>query len=421
MLKKLLVASAALLGGAALALFIVTRDEPRPDISDIAETRPPVPDAENAFAALLAVATEVARRAEADPALLATLTDATPAADRPAADIAAALAATRDLQTAWFAAVALPRSLAPAFRDADAPPYPVLNLHRLGRLATLWAEAETPTSPENALRLDLAALRAAHHVTDSYDTLLVYLTGVACSNLADAHLQRVAHDHPLSPEFARELIAGIEAARSDEASFAAILRNEIHFSLRNAPTTDPAKGLAAWRALGRPPAPPGTAWFYKPWQSARWSIEELRACLAQLDGRPVAAIGYPQPDHGSPELIFGLPHPDNAFGRYCTKFDPIQLPQLLVLRAKHAARGSALQAWLAARAWQTEHAEPPPDLDTLAPAYFPRVPTDFCDGAPIRYSAPLRAVWSVGSTGYSVDDAATLPARGEADFRLPIE
>lgn len=416
-----LIAFAALLGGVALALFVVTRDEPLPDISDIAETRPPVADADNAFLGLLSVGAEVAARAEKNPELLAALTAPAFAAEDAADSARAATEATRDLQPAWRAALARPGSLAPAHRDADNPPYPFSDLHRLGRLATLWAETEAANSPRDALLLDLDAIRAARHITDSYDTLIVYLTGVACSQLAIRHLQTVAARQPLPPDLARELIAGIEACQPTDAAFSAALRNEIHFAVNYTRRIDLAKDFAAWEAMGFAPPPRGAELFFKPNQTARWSVDELRLALTQVDARPLSAVSLPVLDHGSPTLIWGLPHPDNAAGRYLAGLNIVTMESVFAIRLKHRSALSALQAWLAARAYQHDHGELPPDLDTLVPGYLPRVPVDFCAAAPIRYSREARAIWSVGASAYEISDATIEPVAGETDFRLPAD
>ena len=420
-IKRGFIAFAALLGGVALALFVVTRDEPTPDISHIAETRPPVADTDNAFLGLLAVGAELSARAEKDPALLAALTDATPASARDARAIRAISDATIDLKPAWLEALARPRSLAPAHRNADAPPYPFSDIHHLGRLATLWAESEAVTHPPSALLVDLAALRAAHHVSDSYDTLIVYLYGVACANLATSHLQETAARNFPAPALARELIASIERSRSDDEAFAALFRNEMHFALRYAHTLDPAKTIAQWESMGFASPPRAAARFFKRNQTARWGIEELRACLAQADGRPFTAVSLPEPDRGSPELFWGLPHPDNALGRHLAAQRVVSYAQVFAFRARQASSLSALQAWLAVRSYQAEHGKLPPDLATLVPVYFARVPIDFNDGQPIRYSPATRAIWSVGANAYQVAAADSEPTAGEIDYRLPAD
>lgn len=420
-LKRGLVSFVALFIAFCTALWVITRDETPPDISDIAETRPAVAENENAFLGLLSIGSEVAARAKADAPLLATLTTPTFAADRDPAEALAATSATKDLLPAWQAAVALPASLAPAYRDADNPPFPCSDLHRLGRLATLWAEAETATSPRHALLLDLAALRAGYHITDSYDTLIVSLTGIACSNLALWHMQSVASRFPLPADLARQLIAGIESSRPTKPAFSAVLRNEVHFAVNYSSRLDLRKNFAMWASMGFPPAPRGAEYFFKPNKTARWTIDELRLALTQIDERPLSEVSLPNPDRGSPELFWGLPNPENAAGRYLARNSVITMEGVFALRLKHLSTFSALQAWLAARAYQNDHGEIPPDLDSLVPTYLPRVPIDFCDAAPIRYSRETRAIWSIGAKGYEVLDAKSPPTPGETDFRLPTD
>ncbi|MDX9981887.1 MAG: hypothetical protein RBU25_17840 [Lentisphaeria bacterium] len=72
-----------------------------------------------------------------------------------------------------------------------------------------------------------------------------------------------------------------------------------------------------------------------------------------------------------------------------------------------ALRGMAL--FLAVRAYETEHGQPPETLDALVPDYLPRVPEDPFDGQPFRYlrrnvpGLPPEA-WAVYSVGENFTD-----------------
>jgi hypothetical protein len=57
-------------------------------------------------------------------------------------------------------------------------------------------------------------------------------------------------------------------------------------------------------------------------------------------------------------------------------------------------RLSALQAWLALRAYEREHGSYPESLDALVPAWLPAVPRDFMNGGVVQYDFARRAVWS---------------------------
>jgi hypothetical protein len=84
------------------------------------------------------------------------------------------------------------------------------------------------------------------------------------------------------------------------------------------------------------------------------------------------------------------------------------------LRAAHrdaTLRGMAL--YLAVRAYETEHGQPPETLDALVPDYLPRIPEDPFDGQPFRYlrrdvpGLPPEA-WAVYSIGEDfIDEGGT--------------
>ena len=417
-LKTLLLATAALISGAALALWLVARDEAPPDISDLPEMRPSVPDSENAFLGMMAVAQTLAERAKADEKLAAALEGSTPSRERPPEELAHLRSATADLIAPWREALARPHSVAPAFLDPNNPPYDFGNLRRLGRLAAFWCAPEDGVLPNQEIARRFAdALRGAHHVTESNDTLIVYLTGIAITHYALHELADWVNASPPEPAAARELILALESARLSREPLAAILHNEAHFAVRGIQEHEIEKYVDGMAAVGIARPPRGAVFFYKPNQSARWSVEEMRSGIAQLDVLPVSSLVVPNPDRGPATILFGLPHPDNAFGRHYAAQRFFDFSGLLRLRPLTNARLSALQAHVALRAEQAARGgELPSALDELVPAYFPRVPVDAADGAPIRYSRERAVVWSVGATGHEpADEPAPLPA---IEYRL---
>ncbi len=416
-LRVLLGAALALPIGAALAVWAVSRDEAPPDISDLPEIRPAVGDSENAFPGILAVAQTLAERAKSDDALAASLASSTPARERTPEELAHLRSATADLLAPWREAVARPRSLAPAYRDADRPPFEIGSLHKLGRLAALWCAPSDDTDGRMDPTRFAEALRAARLVTESHDTLIVYLTGLASTNLVLAELADHVSTTPPDPQTAKALITALESARLGPEALVSVLHNEAHFTLLNANSDDLEKYVEGMSVVGIPDPPPGAIWFYKPHQSARWEIENLRAGLARIDTTPVSALDWPKPDRGPATLLFGLPHPDNAFGRHYAANTFVDLSSVLRFRPLMNARLSALQAFVALQAERAARGGTPPEsLAELVPAYFPAVPVDAADGAPIRYSRERAVVWSVGATGHEpADEAAALPA---IEYRL---
>jgi type II secretory pathway pseudopilin PulG len=92
------------------------------------------------------------------------------------------------------------------------------------------------------------------------------------------------------------------------------------------------------------------------------------------------------------------------------------MPSMNQGHQKATQRAAILQGmalFLAVRAYETEHGQPPETLDALVPDYLPRVPEDPFDGKPFRYlrrdvpGLPPDA-WAVYSVGENfTDDGGT--------------
>ncbi len=409
----------ALLLGLVLAFLLTIMDEPVPDISDLPEVRPTVADADNAFTGLLAVAESLAKIAETDPRVAATLTESQPAHERDAAELEHLRSVTAHLMPPWKEALSRPASVAPALLDANNPPFDISKLHKLGRWMALLSAPVATASPDAVVDHFADSLRAAHHIAESNDSLINYITGIACTHLTLRELERFAADTTLTPELARRLIEALERARLSPEALAGILHNEAHFTLRNAAALDTRKYVEGMLTVGVPAPPPGALFFNKPNQSARWWMERLRSALAQIDAKPVATLVVPKPDRGSPTLWFGLAHPNNAFGRHYWANEFFDFSALLRLRPLLNARLSALQAWMALRAEQDAHGgELPESLAPLVPTYFSTVPIDDADGGPIRYSRERAVVWSIGTTDHEPAAEPTSEPLTEIEYRL---
>jgi len=134
-------------------------------------------------------------------------------------------------------------------------------------------------------------------------------------------------------------------------------------------------------------------WAEKPWRPG--TMVEYKTFDSRLVWR-----------HGPATLLFRTRDP---FGQIIASI-LIYGPEGSHLRATHreaTLRGMAL--YLAVRAYETEHGEPPETLDALVPDYLPRIPEDPFDGQPFRYlrrnvpGLPPEA-WAVYSIGENFTD-----------------
>ena len=92
---------------------------------------------------------------------------------------------------------------------------------------------------------------------------------------------------------------------------------------------------------------------------------------------------------------------------------------------KNKANLRGTQCLVALKRWQLEHAEPPPDIETLVKAAgMPGVPTDPYSGEPYRLAsvAGKQVIYSVGPDGKDnqaqIEWTPYLPDPGDYTFRL---
>jgi hypothetical protein len=94
------------------------------------------------------------------------------------------------------------------------------------------------------------------------------------------------------------------------------------------------------------------------------------------------------------------------------------------LRCGTAVAIGVAQSLIAIRAYQLERGALPPSLDALVPRYLSRVPEDFFDGAPLRYSAERKLLWSVGEDlvdgGGGDPDAPPDTERADLSYWVPL-
>ncbi len=112
-------------------------------------------------------------------------------------------------------------------------------------------------------------------------------------------------------------------------------------------------------------------------------------------------------------------NPDNLLGRAVVDSVASTLEGILAKRLRAQSAISATQALLAVRLYQIKHGTLPETLSELVPKYFPSVPLDYYDRAPIRYSRSAKAIWSVGKNGLTAAQLDTNLDHSEVVLRLP--
>lgn len=407
----------------SLAFALWSRDEPAPDIRDFTRKPPSLPDADNAFAILVSAAQSV---------------DASPweAEGERYTDVARGKAWNADRAGVWLAAnahvwpaieraAALPSSQGPVITSLDEIGVPSVGpLRQLAELSRLRALQLFHTGRrEEAFQWLATCLHASRRLSDANSTLIVWLAGISGHTAASQTIETLVARASFPPESGRALIQALEATRPSAEALAATIRHEyVMLPLLVERIADdgesPSSGIADFDALlaaaRRFPV------LFKPHRTERLHAENLREVIGQIDAEwaVLQRASENQTDH-----LLGAGwrrwNPDNAAGRVILSAITPTLHAILGKRLRAQSAISATQSLIALRLYEMERGTLPERLSDLVPQYLPKVPLDYFDRQPLRYSREFRAVWSVGKKQLSITDAAPTVDSEEVYLKVP--
>ncbi|MFH1496193.1 MAG: hypothetical protein ABII82_00070 [Verrucomicrobiota bacterium] len=415
----------------ALALFagyhLLSRDEPPPNLDDLAIIYREIPDSQNAYALLTALVESLPSDLLARDDEHADIFNRIVSRELWDADQAdQILSGTSTLWPRLQTAVAVPYSQAPRLADtgSDSPTAPLLyQLHRLALLRT--RQLAHNGQPEQALNILLALYRMGHHLCDSQDVLVTLLVGMAIQGEALENIRFLVNSHQGHALDIQSILNELEQHRQRPEHWSQAIRQELSLfelnmdSIAASPSHQSFVEQSGWRAWWRHQR---LRLLFKPNQTIRLKADYTRRfiSLASTDRRSLSASNLDQDfaDENNTENRF---NPVNLIGRMLLSLSGGRLQFMLDRGFEHQSTLSATQALLAVRAYQHDHdGELPPTLDALVPDYLPAVPLDYYDREPIRYSREFRAIWSLGREGeYNVTSVEQEPGGGELHLRLP--
>ena len=251
----------------------------------------------------------------------------------------------------------------------------------------------------------LAPIQVGHAVQAELGSPLV--NAMAGARLKRIGLEALANSVrylPLAPEDSLAWSARLLPFRTDPAAWRAMWSAEYAlladsvFSVfaRTGPTE---LGERLWSGFGFRAEQlahwlPG-AYLYKPNLTWRRYAALIRAHQAAA-GKPCTELPGALPTSRSSvgealELL--LP---NSLGDQTMELAELSLRRFELRRCVSDSRVSATVALIALRAYALHHATLPTSLEALVPDYLAELPRDPFDGAPLRYSAERRVLWSIG-------------------------
>jgi len=168
-------------------------------------------------------------------------------------------------------------------------------------------------------------------------------------------------------------------------------------------------------------AMPASSYWLKPRASVGLLAKRYRA-LQDSAGTPCRELAR----RTTPRPEDVLRWPDilgpNGLGRAIMVLLPLSYHPFQVQRCTIDSRLAMLRALVGLRAYGVEHGRLPEALAVLVPRYLETLPRDAFDGAPIRYSAEERRLWSIGPRPEAGTGAEDGPADESAtsDYRMAI-
>lgn len=382
-----------LIASGVIGLFVTTRDEAPPDVSDLAPRPLTLPPEENAHLILRKLAAEFVALPK-DEAYDAALKRLTGENGWSIADASLVVRSADSLWPQFDAATGQAQSDVALLSQLGKSRSYISDLNKLWEVIEIRIKLTTQTiGPDEGLALALIAHKRALHVTNAGGDYVDMVVGVGVYASAQHELMEILTKAAPSSDAMRRCIGMLEEIRIPAAACADSLKTgyahmpeEIEDMRRAHGTEDDFFG---------DDLPWGAQWLYKPNQTKRMAADLTRNLIGAID-QPYWVIKQVSQPIASPVLFAKVPTPDNAYGKFFMEMVPGALGSTLKVRLKVQTRVSVAQAWMSATLYERENGRLPDSLDQLVPEYFPVVPRDYFTGETVCYSAAARAVWSAG-------------------------
>jgi hypothetical protein len=373
-----------------VVLVVGSHDTPPPDTSDLAVTRPLVPDADNAFVHFQA-ATKTFVWPEDNELLYDILSDKT---NDPAFALAL-INSNRQTIAEVELGTCCTHCQAPEFRGAAGDNAFIPSWNAMGLFLLFKARYERQAGDYAACAKTCALLiRFGDLVQKEPETLVQYLVGESTLQIGTW----VARELATADTVTADQLQSIGRQLSSVTPCAVGLTRAMKISYRVE-----AQGVedvvAARKLRGK------SSYVFQP-NATKQLFASLHRRIIEDLGVPYSKVRlpdhHPLPQSGLGRLWWSL-HP-NAMGRMSVTV-AFSNPDVYEWRAKFETDLVGTRLLLACRAFQLEKKELPPLLDALVPAHIEKLPCDPYIDAPFRYAKEMGIVYSVGWN--CVDDGGT--------------
>lgn len=377
-------------------------DTAPPDVADLAVVRNDVPPEENAYTCFLQ-ATNALRRV--DHGLLSQYRQGLTNDD---VAVAAALATNQSV-IAWIRlGVERPHCQLPVVDTFNLFANPISDFLEIGHLLATQARFERNQGRmSEATDTALLLMRYGNRLQQASGILVEYLVGSAIVSMGVGQARDLARDGRCGAAERARLTAGLaelepgagleNVVKGEYLCMADMLqqcRDGAAYQSYWAWGFDPAIKRFLLTLFGRVLYFP--SYFMQYNRTHHWHADTLRL----LRGHAATPYGdHPLRDRSDdrrpPSHDTRWPFA-NALGRHIWRIVSSTLDSVIHLTCCTESDLSATRLLLACRAYEETTGHLPETLEALVPDYLPAVPRDPFDGAPFRYSAERRLVYSVG-------------------------
>ena len=416
------IAIGALILAAGITLYVISRDEPPPDDSDLIVKRLDIPDDQNGFtyfqqagAALYWPGTEAWKKSgkHQEPEDLYSAPENDP-------QVKAAIA-IRDRLDKMLAGKDWDEALAKEILEANKPTFALIEkglacrecqapeakgietafpkvsgLLILARLMKLRVfDLARRGQDEAALNQAGDLVQLGHGIAGSRGALIVHLVGITCKSKGLSAVVRLLPGTHAAPDQLGALSRRLASMADTREQLAETFRAEYNWAWGVVEDFHSGRAAPDEFQMGRWAAYMDYGFVFKPNETKHLYADHFRALIAKArrPGSEVELPGPPWPkDSGTVRKFLS----GNVVGRvFYAMFTPT-MRLVLDQGSRIMTETGAVETMVALKAFKMKTGRLPKMLDELVPEYLAAVPLDDFDGKPMRYSPEKKILYSVG-------------------------
>jgi hypothetical protein len=282
--------------------------------------------------------------------------------------------------------------------------YPRLQKHKaLVQLLCLKSkQAQLSGDPAAAVKPAMQGFRFGQKVANNSRSLIEWLVGIACENIALERLEELAADAKTPVPVLAEIQAGLAEWKTEafNQGYKNAMRGEFELAMLAAQTIHET-GMRGNNPQDKP-MKMRNFYFFKPNMMRRDFAAFFRHQIQMADlPRIKVTVDYPGKPADSTSRLgqLRLLFRPNAIGIILLQMEIPAIEKSMLNKFRLQVNVEALRLQIALRLYEQKHGQLPDQLTALVPEFLLAVPNDPMDDRPFRYAKAKEQIWSVGDDG----------------------